>query len=405
MTGTLARHTRLLAASALVAPATLVWACSNNASAPGGGTNTADAALTVDSLQRGSLVEADALANTRIGGPFHTALAFRFRATWTGRVTGVRFYIITNPSDRTGYSGGDGGSLRVTLAPDSGGPRHVPSQRSLASMTVRRPKEGDFPLVEFPPSARVVAGRLYHVTFTNVDPDPRRNYVSVNALIARRHGRLARPLPDGMAVLLGNTRDGARPKRWFPRSEDDGERYIPILDVVGSGDRHSGVGYTEVWEGNPKPIGGNAMVRQTFQPTSGRVITGAWLRVRRTRGSAAPLQLRIETVEGATLTAATVSPSTVPRSGPGWVHVRFPKPASAPAGTALALAAASSSDDAYEAFPIRQGNDYGFDASTFFDRGYAQFTEPGVGWIGWDQWGARDRRDGDLEFALETAAD
>ncbi|MDP9134715.1 MAG: hypothetical protein M3N56_07790, partial [Actinomycetota bacterium] len=44
----------------------------------------------------GSLVQADALGNSQIGGPGRTALAFRFRATWTGSVAAVRFYVIRN---------------------------------------------------------------------------------------------------------------------------------------------------------------------------------------------------------------------------------------------------------------------------------------------------------------------
>ena len=69
----------------------------------------------------------------------------------------------------------------------------------------------------------------------------------------------------------------------------------------------------------------------------------------------------------------------------------------------LALTAAANADSAYEAFAIRKGTEFGFDRRTVFDGGYAQFTEDGD-WIGWDQWGGRDLRTGDLQFALDTVA-
>jgi hypothetical protein len=347
-------------------------------------------------------VAADSLANTRIGGPFGTALAYRFRASRTGSITGVRFYVVANSGGRSGYSGGTGGRLRVALAEDSGGDRHVP-KRTLASVTLRTPNRKAWPLVRFSRPAQVTAGRLYHVVFTNVDSDPKRNYVSVNALFSRERGGLRRAVPGGMAVLLGGSADdSARPTRWHPRAED-GERYVPILDLEGSGGRHSGIGYMEVWVRNPKPIGAGREVRQTFTAPSGGPITGAWLRLRRVTSTSAPLELRIEREGAGTVAAATVPPDDVPSRGHGWVRARFAQPVSLPAGTAMALTAASPGGVAYEAFPIRQGTRYGFDSRTVFDHGYAQFSD-GDGWEGWDQWDVRDRRDGDLQFALETGA-
>jgi len=76
-----------------------------------GGTQE-DGSASVRGQRLGSLVQADALGNTHIGGPGRTALAFRFRATWTGSVAAVRFYIIRNVRGRTGYSDGNGGTLR-----------------------------------------------------------------------------------------------------------------------------------------------------------------------------------------------------------------------------------------------------------------------------------------------------
>jgi hypothetical protein len=145
------------------------------------------------------------------------------------------------------------------------------------------------------------------------------------------------------------------------------------------------------------------MVRQLLRvPADGAGrADGVWLRVRRDSGDTS-LVVRLEQADGHALTTATVAPSSVPTSDPGWVHVRFPTPATLSAGSELALTLSATSNSAYEAFPIRKGTGFGFDPETFFDGGYAQFND-GSGWVGWDQWGGHDRRTSDLQFALDVA--
>jgi hypothetical protein len=346
----------------------------------------------------GSLVQADALGNTIIGGPDRSALTFRFRATWTGAVVAVRVYVIKNVNGRTGYSLGNGGVMRVALRADSGRSPHVPAGPHLATATFRPADRGVFPRVRFSKPAHVVAGRLYHVVFSNVGSDPERNYVSINALYsASRLGR-GPAVPDGLAVLEGDPTSGGT-TRWTPRRSRPHEYYLPILDVVGAGSgQHTGLGYMEVWD--PKPIGGSAGVRQLLHMggTATRV-DGAWLRVRRRAGDS-PLELRLVGSDGHALASASLPPGSVPSSDAGWVHVRFGAPVTLAPDSTFALTASSAKDDAYEAFPIRKGSDYGFDRGTFFDGGYAQFNS-GSGWVGWDQWGGHDRRTSDLQFALD----
>jgi hypothetical protein len=354
----------------------------------------------------GEVVAADTLANTRIGGPYGTVLAFRFRAAWTGDVRAVRFYAVLNSATRDGYSGGNRGTLRVTLARDSGAPRHVPTRDSLASVTVVPPTRDGWPLARFDKAAHVVAGHYYHVVFTNTDPDPERNYPSVNALLSYENHGPAPRVPDGMAVLLGTTTDGGRtPRSWSARVENSGERYVPILDVVGSTSaQHLGVGYMEVWSGNPKSIGGGARVRQLLGPMPGRTITGAWLRVRRRDGTNIPLQLLIERAAGGVLGTASVPAQAIAGGAPRWVHAKFKRPVVVHGAQGLALTAAASLAGSYEAFPIRKGTAFGFSPRTVFDGGYAQFTDGGT-WVGWDQWGGHDLHSGDLQFMLDTAGD
>ena len=349
-------------------------------------------------LGTGSLVQADALGNTVIGGDDRTSLSFRFKATWTGTVKALRFYVIKNVNGRSGYSSGSMGTLRVALETDSGG-RHVPSGKRLASTSFRPADRGFFPEVGFSKPPHVVAGHLYHVVFSNVDPDPARNYVSINALYSGSRLGQGPKVPDDFAVLEGD-RGGGGATFWSPRRSRPHEYYLPILDVVGGGGQHLGIGYMEVWDA--KPIGGDAQVRQLLRTRKSKRIDGLWLRVQREDGASDGLTVTVGRASGGSIASASVDPGKVPTSAPGWVHVRFSSPATLPASTELALTLSASGGSSYEAFPIRKGTGYGFDRTTVFDSGYAQFND-GSGWVGWDQWGGHDERNSDLQFALDES--
>jgi hypothetical protein len=374
-------------------------ACSSNGSGGGDSANNALAA-SAGNLRTGSLVQADALGNTVIGGDDRTSLSFRFRASWTGTVKAIRFYVIKNVNGRSGYSNGTMGTLRVALETDAGGSRHVPSGKRLASTTFRPADRGFFPEVGFDKAPHIVAGRLYHVVFSNTDPDPERNYVSINALYSGSRLGRGPKVPDDFAVLEGD-RGGGGATYWAPRRSDPHEYYLPIMDVVGSGGQHLGIGYMEVWD--PKPIGGGAQVRQLLRTRSGKStrVNGVWLRVQRDHGAGDGLTISLGRASGGSIASATVDPGQVPASSPGWIHVRFSKPATLPPSSDLALTLSASGSSSYEAFPVRKGIAYGFDRSTVFESGYAQFND-GDGWVGWDQWGGHDERNSDLQFALDV---
>jgi hypothetical protein len=380
--------------------------CASDARAPkpDGTSSSARARGALDAGLRGEMVGADTLANTRIGGPYGTVLAFRFRSRWTGTVRAVRFYAVLNSDGRDGYSGGTGGTLKVTLVSDSGAPQHLPARDALASATLVPPRRDAWPLLRFGKPAKVVTGHYYHVVFTNTDRDPKTNYISVNALLSYGNHEPAPSVPDGLQVLLGTTTDGGRtPRTWITRAESSGERYAPILDVVGGRSaQHLGLGYMEVWSSNPKPIGAGAKVRQLLGSGSGQTISGAWLRVQRRAGATAPLQLRIERVAGGVLGSGAIPAGAIAGGHPRWVHVRFAQPVVVHGGDSIALTASASEAGSYEAFPIRKGTEFGFSRRTVFDGGYAQFTDGGS-WVGWDQWGGHDLHNGDLQFVLDLA--
>jgi hypothetical protein len=349
----------------------------------------------------GPRVGADALANTRIGGPYGTTLAFRFRPTWSGSVTGVRFYIVVNSGATGEYSGGDGGILRVSLV--AGGDGGLPSATELASAQIHpRTDAISFPLVRFGTPPQVVAGHDYDIVFTNTSPQPATNWVSVNALIGHGDGAAPPPLALAGSVLLGDSTDGgATPENWRPRAQGPDENYLPIMDVEGAGKgQHVGLGYMESWVSNPKPIDGSSAVRELFtygRPHAARVLQ-ALVRVRRTGDHVGPLSVRLESPDGRALAVSNVPGAQVPSDGPGWVSATFRKPPLLRKGEKLALVLRSHGGT-FEAFPLRKGLAFGFDGETVFTDGYAQFSRAGS-WTGWDQWGDTNRSDGDLQFAL-----
>jgi hypothetical protein len=349
----------------------------------------------------GPRVGADALANTRIGGPFGTTLAFRFRPTWSGSVTGVRFYIVVNSNGVGEYSGGDGGTLRVSLVAE--GADGLPTDTALASAELHPQISAiSFPFVRFATPPEVTADRTYDIVFTNTSANPAENWVSVNALIGSTAGAGPPPLPLASGVLLGDSADGgATPDNWRARAQQSGDDYLPIVDVAGArSGQHVGLGYMESWISNPKPIDGSAAVRElfTYQGTGSARVLQALVRVRRTGDHVGPLSVRLEDPEGRALAVANVPGALVPSDSAGWVSATFRKPPLIRKGRKLALVLRSAGGT-FEAFPLREGRAFGFASETIFRAGYAQFSRSG-GWVGWDQWGDHDRRDGDLQFAL-----
>ena len=349
----------------------------------------------------GPQVGADALANTRIGGPGGTTLAFRFRPTWSGVVTAVRFYIVVNNGSVGEYSGGDGGTLRVTLV--AGGKGGMPTAKPLASVELH-PKIStiSFPFARFAKPPRVVAGHEYDVVFTNTSPHPTENWISVNALISSRAGVPPPPIALAGSVLLGDSTDGgATPSNWRRRAQAPDIRYLPIIDIAGANaGQHLGLGYMESWISNPKPIGGPAAVRELFTYRRARParVLEARVRVRRTGATAEPLSVRLEDPNGKLLALSEVPGARVPSTTAGWVSAIFRKPATLRDGERLALVLRSVGGT-FEAFPLRKGLAFGFDGQTLFGDGSAQFLTDGK-WTGWDQWDQPNRKDGDLQFAF-----
>ncbi len=324
-----------------------------------------------------------------MSGASNTLVSYRFRAERSGALAGFRAYWLNQ--DFPGYGGGTGGTIRVSVEADNAG---VPSGSVLASTDVVHPAS-DFPLLKFPAPPALSAGVLYHLVFTNIDPNPRVNFVSVDCIWTattfspRQPGRSN----EDFAVLekLGT---GA----WTEQS-----RYTPILDLTYGSGAHQGQGYMEI-EDTPLAISGaNSMVRERITVSGGdRVVTGAAVRVARTSGTG-NLVMRLEDSSGSLIDSFVVSAGSVPTLSTGgtasgvWVSGSFSAPRTLVNGATYHLRLSTDSSTSLWTRGIQQGSSYGFDPATYFADGVLQATTNGG-----SSWstvpGLGDR--GDLQFYL-----
>ncbi len=340
-------------------------------------------------------LSADALSNTRIGGPWQSTTSYGFRSVHSGALASLRLYVIWSGSS-SGYNGGTGGSLLVSIQTDDGTSQHHPSGQTMASYLHADPmSKGNFPVLAFSSPAQLVAGVIYHVVITNPDPDPVTNYVSVNSLWMRKGEKPRQPLfADGdWFQLLGYS---TKPNWWAPVENGGTDSYTPIVELQYADGFSTGVGYMEVWTESTKAISGSSEVRETFTVSgTDRLVSGVTIRLRRVAGSA-PLTVRLENANGTLVESANIAGIDTNFT---WISCTFPAVRMLTRGTRYNLTLQAPAGTSYEAFPIREGSSSNvqFSSASYFADGYAQFTTNGS-WMGWDQWSGIDRRDADLQF-------
>ena len=348
-------------------------------------------------------IQADSLANTPVGKG-GLEVSYRFRAKPGGPLQAVRPYLIWSFAKK-GYHAGTGGTLKVTLQEDDGSPAHRPSGKVLAThvrrMGILPGSDRFFPQLFFDRAPVLAAGTLYHLVFSNTDPDPEGNFVSVNALFNRVAACPQQPgLEDeGWAMLF---RSKAKPAWVLRCTPGASESFTPILEVDYANGQSQGMGYIEFWMGAPKPIAGPAAVRELFTVTGpARKVAALSVRVRHLAGSA-PLLATLEQGDGKVLAVAKGDGRTLPLTpsasfgGCAWASFSFPASPTLATGQTYRLVL-SCPAGRFEAFPMRKGTDKGFSDATLFGDGHAEFTD-GSGWAGWEQWGKQGLTNSDLQF-------
>ena len=337
----------------------------------------------------------DGLANMQVGGPAsgapNTSVSYRFRAERSDTLTGFRNYW----QGGTGYGGGTGGTIRVSLQADDAG---VPSGTPLAYTDVVRPGSMAGKLSSFSAPATVTAGRLYHLVFNNIDPNPTVNYISAN--FSWVSGSVQSPRQPNTSDA-----DYAALRKFGSGSWAVQGQYTPIIDLTYGNGSHQGQSYMEVEIANTPVITGSSnFVRERFTVSGGdRVVSQAAVRIAKTRGSG-NLVVRLEDANGTVIDSFSASTASVPTLATGdnssgvWVTGAFSAPRTLSNGATYTLRLSTDSSTSLWTRGIQQGDGYGYDTATYFDDGVLQTTtNSGATWNtvpGLDS-------SGDLQFYLK----
>ena len=341
----------------------------------------------------GSGFSADSLANTQVGGQCLNTVSYRFQAKHASVLNAVRVFFIWSMV-KQGYQAGLGGTVQVDLLADDGSSAHLPAGPSLSSVSYSNimTQNNFYPRLAFPYPVALKGGGLYHLVFSNTDPAPVSNFVSLDSLYTNAQtAPMQGCISDNDWAVLVKPGSGA----WKTRIG-----FSPILDLEYGDGGHQGNGYMEVWSTNPKTISGHASVRETFKVSGpNRSFTKVAIRLKRLAGTS-PLTVRLEEQDGTLIEQGTVPAAAVLQSAADWVTVSFPLSQVLASGIGYHLVLSSPADTQYSIYPMRKGSDKGFALGTCFVDGYAQFTTTSgsAGWAGWDMWGTPNLTFSDLQF-------
>jgi hypothetical protein len=249
--------------------------------------------------------------------------------------------------------------------------------------------------------------------FTDIDPDPTANWVSLDCLWMWTGDAQVQPtVPNTDLGVMQTT----GPDTWAPYNAAGPESITPTIELDYADGASQGQGYIQGFgvpdpgDGwvNPKPISGNAAVREVFTVSgTSRTVTSVSARVNRTSGTS-PLTMSVLASDGVTVLASgtTLVPEgglpTASSNGSSWNTVTFTSPLTLTLGTQYYLLLSSPADTVHTAHALQSGVPYGYLATTVFGDGYCQFNDGSSGWVGWDMWGIPNRTDCDLQFYFTT---
>jgi hypothetical protein len=350
----------------------------------------------------GPAIGGDDLNNTPIGGRYLTEASYRFRAATSSRLNSIEVYVI-GPSN-AGYGAGTGGTWRVSVQTDDGTSNHAPSGTILASTTFR--PSAEFPVITWSAPAALTQGQLYHVVFTNIDPDPTANYASIDGIFQASSDPSAWQPRWSNQDLVQLLRYGTG--SWTD-SRGDSSVITPIMNLAFADGTHQGMGYMETWgrggRDGYETVDGTVRLRETFTVSGGsRSVSSISVRLARTSGSS-PLSIRVETGSGGELATATIPAAQIATAsktsghgfGQRWYTVALPTSLTLTSGSIYNLVLTTASGTEYWTTSIRQGSSYGFSSPTFFSDGRAQI-DTGSGWADVKALTGSRSNEGDLQF-------
>ncbi len=339
---------------------------------------TATKTLTVNVVRAtyyGAAFEAASLNNTEIGKYVGRLASYRFQCTHTGSVLGVRLYIVPRSVTRPGYWLGTGGQLRVDLQSDDGTSNHLPSGQILATRTITNPIDlGWNLLVTFEAPYTLTEGKLYHLVFSNVDPDPVNNWCSIDNLFGPIDSPDVHPglTEDEMLQLVKHNSTNPWTKHY---------RNIPIYSLYYADGARDGQGYMDVRRSPGAFIQGANKVREAFTVSGGdKTVVQATVYLLK-QGYPGDLTLRLTAADGTLIEAGTLPASAL---GTSWATYDFSQPHTLKMGSSYRLELSAPAGDAYEAPPLQAGggpkSSYGLDTPRVFGDGHLEITTDGTNW-------------------------
>lgn len=321
--------------------------------------------------------QADGLANLEVGSQLGRVISYRFRAARSGQINAAQVFFVYGP----GYSHGDGGQVLVALQTDNGMPSHLPSGTALASGLVSDPMTQNFRRVPFTGGPTLVAGRIYHLVFTNPHPDPVHNWTSIDDLHTPQSCTIGSALGSTLPVQALTELaviwkyDAASP--WVRNP-----RHTPVfmLDYVSEPDQ--GQAYIGALSAScVQVIGGGVRARERFTvsgPT--RSPTRCYVRTRAVAGTVGPLFLTLSDAVGNPIASGSI-PAPIVASSMEWVGLRFASPPTLQNGHSYSLVL-SAATGSYEVYPVQEGSSYGFASPEQFTDGWFEIDRgDGAGWV------------------------
>lgn len=350
----------------------------------------------------GNFWAGDGLWNIPVGGPSDFEVSFRFRAENDVAVNAIR-YFNTWSKERPGYHAGSGGSVVVSLRTcnliESGN-----SGVTIAAGYIDSPVErSPYPVLNFKGTVLLVAGCRYAIDFRNVHGSSKDNWCSVNTMAILSPGDRR---PNNSTEVF--VRNSSQPE-WAP-FKPHLRSVTPIFTLYNRVSPQledqvafPGYGGMESWVAEPRRVAGDEQIRQVFIPVRDIDVKNVAIRIART---GKPGKLKALLTRGLIpLASATADGADVPlvdtqalppnRVGHDWIVLPFPRPVTLTAADEHRITFTAPAGDAYEAFPLRDGSEFGFCSP--WPKAWAEYTRTGpAGWRRWEAWGKPSNR-GDLQ--------
>jgi hypothetical protein len=230
-----------------------------------------------------------------------------------------------------------------------------------------------FPILTFTASSQLSVGNLYHLVATNVDANPRANWLVLNtqavATSVSNPSWVTRWF-DSLDWSVIVQKDGVWIDYvpWYQSAGVPAQSLAPIMDLGWTDSVHTGS--SNLATKPALPLSTTAMTRELFAPAAQHVATGAAFRV------ASP--------GGATLRWRLVGPSGVLESGDitisagaqRWIDVAFRSPRSLTLGSSYSLEMQAVQGLA-EMIPMYAGDSNGFSGGSLFVESVAQSSSNG----------------------------